>query len=75
MNQTFILLYLCFPVKGMLVLKRAILHQLELVRSVAAVLLSSVVLLLALRALQRDLLHRSFLLASHYNILLNRYGR
>ena len=47
----FILFDLCFPVKGVLVLERTILHKLKLVWSIAAVLLSCIVFLLALCAL------------------------
>ena len=46
----------------MLVLERAILHKLELIWCIAAVLLSCIVLLLALCALKSNLLYRTFLL-------------
>ena len=48
--------------QSVLVLERAILHKLKLTRSVAAVLLRRVVLLLALCALKSNLLYWSFLL-------------
>ena len=51
-----------FAVQRVLVLERAILHKLELIGRIAAVLLSRIVLLLALRALESDLLYRTFLL-------------
>ncbi len=47
--------------KGVLMLERAILHQLKLVGSIAAVLFRSVILLLTLRALKSNLFYRSFL--------------
>ena len=46
----------------MLVFERAILHKLQLTRSIAAVLLSRIVLLLALCALESNLLYWTFLL-------------
>ena len=43
--------------QSVLMLERAILHKLKLTGSIAAVLLSRIVLLLALRALKSDLLY------------------
>lgn len=45
-----------------LMLERAILHKLKLIRRIAAVLLGCIVLALALCALKSNLLYRSFLL-------------
>ena len=56
------LLYLGLAMQSVLVLERAILHKLKLVRRIAAILLGCVVLLLALSALKGNLLYWTFLL-------------
>lgn len=69
-RTTPILLDFGFPVESVLSLKRTILHQLKLACRVAAVLLSCIVLLLALCALQCDFFYRCILLSVCHILLL-----
>jgi hypothetical protein len=57
---------------GVLAIKRAILAQLKLFLSIAAVLTRRVVLALALGTLERDELHSSLL--GHFSIPLTPFG-
>ena len=53
---------LCLSVESMLVLEWAILHEFEFLWCIAAILLCSIVLLLALCALKGNLFYWAFLL-------------
>lgn len=59
----------CFSVQRVLALERAVLIKLKLARSITAVLLRSVILPLALCALQGDFLNRSLFLICHTLLL------